>query len=306
MMDAETAGIPVKQLLAASGVTPSFSKRIQEADTDGNAVLSVGEVYEMFRKEHQLESENRLFRRIIVALAVVLVLLVASLTGMTYGIVYLAKDTKVSASNALVSTSTGQTLRTAPGALSLGDLLYNTTVASTYANASVDIVNRILQTAGTSAVAVYVGDISSAAVINGCKLLLDGSRSFTTFKGTGSNTTVSTVNVTSADVATCQSFQSNANATGFYATVIYAGELYYVFCIDNSGSCQTFGVESLVGNGSSSVPSNTSTAGRKLQSVSSVEELLLLDFNENMLVGCRQSDGCKLLPRQAQHGRRLQ
>ena len=51
-------------------------------------VLSVAEVLEVFRKEQQIDSERRLFRRITIALAVALVMLVASLTGMTYGIVW--------------------------------------------------------------------------------------------------------------------------------------------------------------------------------------------------------------------------
>jgi hypothetical protein len=309
MADTELAGLPVKQLLATPGVSPTLAKSIQEADTDGNGVLSVAEVFEVFRKERQMDSERRLFRRITIALAVLLVLLVASLTGIVYGIVFSAKDTGVNSSNALVSKSTGQTLRTSPGALSLGDVVYNNTASAAYANASAATAQQLLQS-GLSSQLQYAGDISLEAIVNGCELLLDGIRSFTAFEGTGEYVAVTTVNVTSLNAASCQRATSTGNATGLSALVTYEGNLYYVHCVDSSGTCQAFYVlNATTGNlnTTSPAPTNSSASGagrRRLQSSAFPDDSLQISFYSGEIVQCSAA-GCEDVSELVNPGRRL-
>ena len=312
MSDTEVAGLPVKQLLAAPGVSPALAKLIRDAGADGNGVLSVAEFIEAVRKEHHFDSDRRLFRRIVIALVVVVVVLVGTLTGMTYGIVNLSQDMEVSpSSNTLMSKATGQDLYMSPGALSLGNVVYNTTASAAYANASAATGQQLVQS-GLGSQLQYAGDISKEAIVNGCQLLLGGSRSFTTFKGTGGNMTVATVNVSSASVATCQAATSSGNVTGLFALVTYEGKLYDVYCVDNSGTCQLFlppNTTSANSNTTSPAPPNStaSVAGgrrRLLSSALSADSSLLHFKAGEEIIECSTA-GCEDVSELANPGRGL-
>jgi hypothetical protein len=82
-----------------------------EADVDKNGELSLEEVMQVMQSEQKAVSDRRLFLRIVIALGVALLLLLAAVTGMTYGIVELSKDIKQT-NNVLVSKDTGAPLST--------------------------------------------------------------------------------------------------------------------------------------------------------------------------------------------------
>jgi len=310
MADTEIAGLPVKQLLATPGLSPTLAKRIQEADADGNGVLTVADVFEVLRNEQRVDSERRLLWRIVIALAVVVVVLVGTLTGMTYGIVNLSKDSEVSPSGALVSMSTGEPLYISPGALSLGNVVHNSTASAAYANASA-ATGQLLQS-GSSSELQYSGDITTEAILNGCRLLLGGTRSFTAFKGAGNNETVATVNVSSASVAACRTAISTSNVTGFFALVTYEGKPYDVYCVENSGTCQAFlPLTATAANVNPTSPpppptnSSASVAGRRrLLSGAFPDDSSFIRFPAGAIVQCSAA-GCEDISETANAGRRL-
>ena len=109
--DAERGSIPVRALLAAKSLAPALRARIAAADADGNGSLSPNEVIDVLRSEAALASERRVLRRVAAALAVGLVLAVAAIAGLTYGVVAASKDT-ASSGGALVDKVSGAPLAT--------------------------------------------------------------------------------------------------------------------------------------------------------------------------------------------------
>jgi hypothetical protein len=105
----ERGAIPVRALLASKSLTPAVRARIAAGDGDGS--LSADEVLDVLRSEAALASERRVLRRVAAVLAVGLVLAVAAVGGLTYGVVAASKDT-ASSGGALVDKATGAPLAT--------------------------------------------------------------------------------------------------------------------------------------------------------------------------------------------------
>jgi hypothetical protein len=109
--DTESGTISVRSLLAAKSLVPALRARIAAADADGDGSLSPDEVLDVLRSELALASERRVLRRVAAALAVGLVLAVAAIAGLTYGVVAASKDT-ASSGGALVDKASGAPLAT--------------------------------------------------------------------------------------------------------------------------------------------------------------------------------------------------
>jgi hypothetical protein len=109
--DEERGAIPVRALLASKSLTPAVRARIAAADADGDGALSADEVLDVLRSEAALASERRALRRVAGVLAVGLVLAVAAVGGLTYGVVAASKDT-ASSGGALVDKASGAPLAT--------------------------------------------------------------------------------------------------------------------------------------------------------------------------------------------------
>ena len=62
-MSAPAPSVPVDDLLSTRGTTPSLSKLIREADTDGSGTLSLEELVKVFQKDQRLSEESRLLRK---------------------------------------------------------------------------------------------------------------------------------------------------------------------------------------------------------------------------------------------------
>ena len=109
--DAESGGIAIRTLLTSKSLTPEVRARIAAADVDGDGSLSVEELVMVMQSEVALASERRVLRRVAVVLAVGLVLAIAAVAGLTYGVVAASKDT-ASSGGALVDKASGAPLAT--------------------------------------------------------------------------------------------------------------------------------------------------------------------------------------------------
>jgi hypothetical protein len=109
--ETESGAIPVRALLAAKSLTPALRARIADADADADGSLSPDEVLDVLRSELPLALERHMLRRAAAALAVGLVLAIAAIAGLTYGVVAASKDT-ASSGGALVDKASGAPLAT--------------------------------------------------------------------------------------------------------------------------------------------------------------------------------------------------
>ena len=85
--------------------------RIQDADEDQSGSISVKELYSVIRKAAESDRQKRLFRRMFLIAAALLVLMLVANTGLTAAVVFLSKDTTVGDGGALVGSSTGEMVR---------------------------------------------------------------------------------------------------------------------------------------------------------------------------------------------------
>eukprot|EP00889_Picochlorum_renovo_P002217 jgi/Picre1/29247/NNA_004639.t1 len=79
--------VDVESLLrscSAKGLSSKLTDRIREADVDQDGVLSVDELVEVMRREMQAVSDRKLFRNILIALFVAVLVLIATLCGTVY------------------------------------------------------------------------------------------------------------------------------------------------------------------------------------------------------------------------------
>ena len=108
----EVMGVDVRSLLKSQSLSPSLREQIQKTDLDDNGVISVDELLKVLKTERMLRRERNLLIRIVSALAVACVLIIAAVAGLTYAVVHLTKDTNVQ-NNILVSKDTSDAISTA-------------------------------------------------------------------------------------------------------------------------------------------------------------------------------------------------
>lgn len=128
VQDPESSGINVRSLEAAASLNPRLKESIKKVDKNNDGFISADELVQIIQAEQDAVQSTRLLKKIIAALAVLLILNIAATAGLTYGIVYLATDTNVNDDNMLVSKSSGYPVGSSTVAYS-GELasLYNTT-----------------------------------------------------------------------------------------------------------------------------------------------------------------------------------
>ena len=115
------AVVDVEALLRScsmKGLSPKVAERIQQADADQDGALSVDELVEVIRAEVRAVSDRKLFRNILIALFVTVLVLVATLCGTVYAIVNLSKEVK-NDNGVLVSSSSGDVMATGTAQQSL-------------------------------------------------------------------------------------------------------------------------------------------------------------------------------------------
>ena len=105
-------GLDVAALLAAPGLNSTLGDRLQAADANGDGVISASEMIDVLQSEADAIRDNKMMKRVLIALGVACLLIIAAVVGLTYAVVEMSKDTSVQ-NNVLVSKDGLQPLSTA-------------------------------------------------------------------------------------------------------------------------------------------------------------------------------------------------
>ena len=230
-----------------------FGSRLDRLDVDGDGRIDRIELLMFVRDVVHRERKTKYLKGAVIGLVALLVLFALTTFGTVWAVVALTQkvETGGGASSglgvALVSSSDGETLRTAPGAVQLDPVVYNATAAQTvYGNADGQTRRRLLML-GTDQ--TYVGDLAPKDAIAGCELLLEGHRDLVTFlpiNGTGEGGTsegeeVMNVQVLEASLSACRKAVKNGDVMDLQAVIAVAGysSNMLVYC-PTSTSCQIF------------------------------------------------------------------
>ncbi|KXZ43667.1 hypothetical protein GPECTOR_83g279 [Gonium pectorale] len=158
----------------AKGLSPAWTKRFQKFDLNKDGVLDLGEIMQVAEEMMHEKQMRKLFMWMTLGLVVAVAVLIGSLTGSTYAIVQLAKDTKVSAnttSYAFVSTKDGRPTLSSNAVLDISGVRFqpeNTT--------AIGSGRRSLLIQDTSY--DYYGHVPIDTVEQGCTLVEHGLISF--------------------------------------------------------------------------------------------------------------------------------
>ena len=109
---ASEKGLHVADLLEAPGLTSTLRERLQAADADGDGFISASEMMDVMQREITATRDRKMMVRVLAALSVACVLIIAAVVGLTYAVVEMSKDTSVQ-NNVLVSKDGLQPLSTA-------------------------------------------------------------------------------------------------------------------------------------------------------------------------------------------------
>ena len=105
-------GLNVADLLEAPGLTSSLRERLQAADANGDGVISASEMIDVIQSEITATRDRKVMQRVLIALGVACLLIIAAVVGLTYAVVEMSKDTSVE-NNVLVGKDGLQPLSTA-------------------------------------------------------------------------------------------------------------------------------------------------------------------------------------------------
>ncbi len=99
-------------LLEAPGLTSTLRERLQAADANGDGIISASEMMDVMQREITATRDRKMMVRVLAALSVACVLVIAAVVGLTYAVVEMSKDTSVE-NNVLVGKDGLQPLSTA-------------------------------------------------------------------------------------------------------------------------------------------------------------------------------------------------
>jgi hypothetical protein len=94
-MTSAAKGLNVADLLEAPGLTSSLRDRLQAADANGDGVISASEMIDVIQSEITATRDRKVMQRVLVALGVACLLIIAAVVGLTYAVVEMSKDTSV-------------------------------------------------------------------------------------------------------------------------------------------------------------------------------------------------------------------
>ena len=84
-----------EQLLRMSNLAPGMRELLEGFDKDGDGAIDTDELVIAAQKQVRLQNQNKLFRKALVAIGSMLVVLIFVISGMTYWIIQASKDTKI-------------------------------------------------------------------------------------------------------------------------------------------------------------------------------------------------------------------
>jgi hypothetical protein len=102
----------VPDILEAPGLTSSLRERLQAADANGDGFISASEMIDVIQSEITATRDRKMMVRVLIALGVACLLVIAAVVGLTYAVVEMSKDTSVE-NNVLVGKDGLQPLSTA-------------------------------------------------------------------------------------------------------------------------------------------------------------------------------------------------
>ena len=94
-MPSASKGLDVNDLFEAPGMTDSLKQRLQAADANGDGVISASEMIDVLQSEADAIRDNKMMKRMLIALGIACLLIIAAVVGLTYAVVEMSKDTSV-------------------------------------------------------------------------------------------------------------------------------------------------------------------------------------------------------------------
>lgn len=76
--------LPLSEILRQGGISESVIHRIQGADIDKDGNLDVGEIVRLVQEGHRAQADRKLFRNLVVALAIGMLVSIAAFCGTIY------------------------------------------------------------------------------------------------------------------------------------------------------------------------------------------------------------------------------
>lgn len=183
--------VPLSEILRQSGIPESVIDRIQGADIDKDGNLDVREIMQLVREGHRAQADRKLFRNLVVALLIGMLVAIAALCGTIYGIVKLTQEVD-DKDGVLVSSTTGEVLATGQVMVTLNVTnLYDFVPSSVKLEAlvvpSMDrnsfICHRV------ASVSVVPGQTASITTLDGRKIVIDKDNGFYYDDGLAGNAT---------------------------------------------------------------------------------------------------------------------
>ena len=214
--------------------------------------------------EEVVAKEKRMHNMKIALISLVAVLVLFALTtfGCVWAVVALTQKINTQGGTALVDAGTGTTLRTSPGVVALAPVGYDPAGAAlAYDNTTAPGARRLLAVGATDL--NYIGEVDVKDVLEGCRLLLDGTKDFVALPGgevddqapddmTTDDDPLFSVAIKSASARACRRAVSTNSVAGLVADVDVNGSPVHLDCRSEMSKCRAF---------SSAGSSNSSTAG---------------------------------------------
>lgn len=233
----------------------TYGSKLDSLDADGDGKIDRTELLMFVRDVADREKKINLLKTALIGLVVLLVLFALTTFGIVWAVVVLSQKIETSGSDgglgtALVSSSTGETLRTASGMVVVTPMALNASGAmSLYQNADTQTRRKLLQDGNVS----YIAELATQDVIDGCRLLVDGTKDIVTILPVADETNgdgeVTSVSLTEVSIPACRKAIENNNVAGLQA-VMFVDALQYnvkVQCL-TSESCQVFRLGTLTGS----------------------------------------------------------
>ena len=238
-----------------------YGSRLDSLDADGDGKIDRTELLMFIRDVTDRERKLKYLKAAAIGLIVVLVLFALTTFGTVWAVVVLSQKVETGGNGgsglgaALVSSESGETLRTALGMVVVTPMAPNASGAmGVLENADEQTRRRLLVDGDQS----YLGELAPQDVISGCELLLEGNSKFTTTipSSDGTDEEVGTVDVQTASLSACRKAVKNGIIEGLEAVLfvsLYDSDVR-VRC-GSSSSCGAYLLESNFSDSEGGTPS---------------------------------------------------
>jgi desert hedgehog protein len=276
-----------------------YGERLLALDTDGDGQIDRSEILRFIDQVVHKETQIKQMKIALGALLGLLVLFALTTFGVTWGVVVLsrqvnAQTTTVSTTNPSLTDNSGATLRTASASITRTPIAKNST-SDSFANVTLSENGRrrLLQAGGSMD---YASPIAIDDVIAGCKLVIEGDKTFTSVEAGVDDTAVLDVTVQVVSGNSCQTAVVSGNVANLQANILIEGDLAMVVC-DSGSNCQVFqkSTPAVMPDGSAAPAELTDPIpNRRLQSI--MKDAFILELNGGRQLVCHKEHGkCDLV-----------